>query len=84
MKVPCEKCPCLYVATSWNSMYNMLESAMTFKKALSSLASLDPNYECAPSLDDRKVAETIKKLLKIFYHATKSGLRMQLSSLRHS
>ena len=33
--------------------------SMTFRKALSSLASLDPTYKCAPSLDDWRVAETI-------------------------
>ncbi|XP_039125273.1 zinc finger BED domain-containing protein RICESLEEPER 2-like isoform X1 [Dioscorea cayenensis subsp. rotundata] len=74
---------CLDVASRWNSTYYMLERAVQFKKAFTSLALIDSGYKFAPSIDDWRRAEIVCKLLRTFYNAIKvvTGFHSPTSNL---
>ncbi|KAJ0988890.1 hypothetical protein J5N97_007246 [Dioscorea zingiberensis] len=74
---------CLDVASRWNSTYYMLERAIQFRKAFTSLALIDSGYKFAPSIDDWKRAEIVCKLLRTFYNAIKvvTGFQFPTSNL---
>ena len=63
---------CLDVSTRWNSTYLMLESALKYKRAFTSLALSDKNYKHCPSIDEWKRGELICGFLKPFYDMTTS------------
>ncbi|MQL80587.1 hypothetical protein Taro_013022 [Colocasia esculenta] len=73
----------LDVPTRWNSTYLMLESALEFKRAFSSLIMLDPSFNCVPTPDEWDKAKVVCKFLKHFYSATNivSGTKYPTSNL---
>ncbi|KAL6638342.1 hypothetical protein ACP70R_023837 [Stipagrostis hirtigluma subsp. patula] len=69
--ITCTTRPSLDVITRWNSTYIMVKNALEFKKAFESLDLQDPEFLCAPSIEDWERASLICPLLKVFYDATK-------------
>ncbi|XP_060200821.1 zinc finger BED domain-containing protein RICESLEEPER 2-like [Lycium barbarum] len=60
----------LDVATRWNSTYLMLESALQYEKAFSSLELINRNYSHCPTSDHWRRAEKICEFLEPFYEIT--------------
>jgi len=60
----------LDVTTRWNSTYLMLESALQYEKAFSSLQLIDRNYSSCPTSDHWRRAEKIFGFLEPFYEIT--------------
>lgn len=60
----------LDVATRWNSTYLMLESALQYEKAFSSLQLIDRNYCVCPTFDHWRREEKIFEFLEPFYEIT--------------
>ncbi|XP_019183560.1 PREDICTED: zinc finger BED domain-containing protein RICESLEEPER 2-like [Ipomoea nil] len=58
------------VSTRWNSTYLMLDSAIKYKRAFSTLQLNDRNYKHCPYTEDWKRAERLCEFLKPFYKIT--------------
>ena len=58
------------VSTRWNSTYQMLESALFYRKAFQHLELSDSNYKHCPSKEEWEKAEKITEFLSVFYDAT--------------
>ena len=73
----------LDVSIRWNSTYLMLESALKYQRAFTSLALSNKNYKHCPSIDEWKRGETICAFLKPFYDMTNliSGISYPTSNM---
>lgn len=60
----------LDVSTRWNSTYMMLESAIKYRRAFSSLSYNDTNYKHRPTIEEWERAEMICSFLALFYTIT--------------
>lgn len=60
----------LDVSARWNSIYLMLESALQYEKAFSSLQLIDRNYSHCPTFDHWRRTEKIFEFLEPFYEIT--------------
>ena len=58
------------VPTRWNSTYQMLDSALFYKKAFMHLQKTDANFIHCPNVDEWCRIERICKFLKVFYDVT--------------
>ncbi|KAG6495743.1 zinc finger BED domain-containing protein RICESLEEPER 2-like isoform X1 [Zingiber officinale] len=57
----------LDVRTLWNTTYLMLDAALEYKDAFTSLDACDDNYNEAPSADDWKKVEVVCTYLKLLH-----------------
>ncbi|KAG6480272.1 hypothetical protein ZIOFF_063752 [Zingiber officinale] len=57
----------LDVRMLWNTTYLMLDAALEYKEAFTSLGARDDNYNEAPSADDWKKVEVVCTYLKLLY-----------------
>lgn len=60
----------LDVSTRWNSTYMMLESAIRYRRAFTSLSFDDSNYKSCPTSEEWERAERICNFLEPFYNIT--------------
>lgn len=60
----------LDVSTRWNSTYTMLESAIKYRRAFSSLQLVDRNYKLAPTNEEWTKGEKMCEFLRPFYVMT--------------
>ncbi|CAA0836411.1 Zinc finger BED domain-containing protein DAYSLEEPER [Striga hermonthica] len=61
----------LDVTTRWNSTYMMLESALRYRRAFTSLSLCDRNYKHCPSVDDWSRGQKMFEFLRPFFDITK-------------
>lgn len=63
------------VPTRWNSTYEMLETAMQFRRVFARLTVIDSTYKCEPNEEEWKTAEVVASCFSLFYSVTKTFSR---------
>ncbi|KAI9117565.1 hypothetical protein K1719_011731 [Acacia pycnantha] len=67
LQVPSERNLFIDDQTQWNTTYQMLVAASELKEVFSCLDTSDPDYKGAPTMQDWKLAETLRAYLKPVY-----------------
>ena len=70
LDVPYNKKLCLDCKTRWNSIYEMLVTAIGYKEVFYRVQFMDRHYKCLSTEDDWERVEDISNKLSIFFEVT--------------